>query len=78
MAWIDCMRWRRFASIIRGIGWTFSGLTFCSAAVATFGSESGEGLATFAVLTGIAVLVLGIAYAIAWLADRRGDRMVTR
>lgn len=77
MAWIDCMRWRRMASIIRGIGWTFSGITFCSAAVATFGSD-GDGLHTFAVFAGGSVLVLGIAQGIAWFVDRQGDRLVTR
>lgn len=78
MAWVDCMRWRRIASIIRGIGWTFFGVTLCSAAVATFGSESGDGLGTFALLTALSMLVLAIAYAIAWFVDRRGDRLVTR
>jgi hypothetical protein len=80
MAWIDCMRLRRVATTVRAVGWTVSGLMFGFAATTTFMLESGDhhGLAVFAVLTITSIAILGVAYAIAWAVDRRGDRLVTR
>ena len=78
MAWVDCMRLRRVATIIRAAGWTISGIIFAVAAVAGFMVESDHSMAIFAVLGAASVVVLGITYALAWLVDRRGDRLVTR
>ncbi|HEX2828773.1 MAG TPA: hypothetical protein VHP37_20650 [Burkholderiales bacterium] len=78
MAWVDCMRLRRVATIIRSIGWTVAGLIFTYAAVATFLSEAENALAVFGVLGAASVIVLAITYALAWIVDRRGDRLVTR
>ena len=78
MAWVDCMRLRRVATTVRAIGWTIAGLIFGFAAVTTFMLEGDHGLVMFGVLTVASVIVLAIAYAIAWIVDRRGDRLVTR
>ena len=78
MAWVDCMRLRRVATIIRATGWTIAGVMFLYAAVATFMSESENALAVFGVLGAASVIVLAICYALAWIVDRRGDRLVTR
>ena len=78
MAWTDCMRWRRAASVVRGIGWGVAGLIFCTAATAMFTIDSADGLMTFALSGALSMLVLGIAHGIAWAVDRRGDRLVTR
>jgi uncharacterized membrane protein YphA (DoxX/SURF4 family) len=78
MAWIDCMRLRRVATIIRAAGWTVSGVMFAVAAAAAFIVESDHAMAMFAILGVAAIIVLAITYALAWLVDRRGDRLVTR
>jgi hypothetical protein len=78
MAWVDCMRLRRVATIIRTIGWTVAGLMFAFAAVMTFLSESEHALTMFGALSAASVIVLAICYALAWIVDRRGDRLVTR
>ena len=78
MAWVDCMRLRRIATIVRGVGWTISGLMFGFATITTFLLEGDHGLTLFALLTVASVLVLAVTYAVAWLVDRRGDRLVTR
>ena len=78
MAWIDCMRLRRVATIIRAAGWTVSGIMFAVAAVAGFVVESAHAMVMFGVLGAAAIIVLAITYALAWLVDRRGDRLVTR
>jgi len=78
MAWVDCMRLRRVATIIRAIGWTVAGLMFGFATVATFMSEGEHVLAMFGVLTAASVSVLAICDALAWVVDRRGDRLVAR
>jgi len=78
MAWVDCMRLRRVATIIRGIGWTVAGLMFGGAALTAFLVESDQALAIFGVLSAASVVLLAITYALAWVVDRRGDRLVTR
>ena len=78
MAWIDCMRLRRVATIIRATGWTISGILFVVAAVTAFVSEGDHALGIFGVLGAASAIVLAITYALAWLVDRRGDRLVTR
>lgn len=78
MAWVDCMRLRRVATIIRSIGWTVASLMFAFAAIVTFMSEAENALAMFGVLGAASVIVLAICYALAWIVDRRGDRLVTR
>ena len=78
MAWIDCMRLRRVATIIRAAGWTVSGIMFVVAAIAGFMVESDHAMAMFAILGAASIIVLAITYALAWLVDRRGDRLVTR
>ena len=78
MAWVDCMRLRRVATIIRAIGWTVSGLMLVFVAVAAFLIEGDHVLPMFGVLGAAAVIVLAICSALAWIVDRRGDRLVTR
>jgi hypothetical protein len=78
MAWIDCMRLRRVATIIRGVGWTMSGLMFVVAAGTALTSDNEHALALFGVLSAASLIVLGITHALAWVIDKRGDRVVTR
>ena len=78
MAWVDCMRLRRVATIIRTAGWTVSGLLFVIGVANSFTVESDQALATFGVLTAASLIVLAITYALAWIVDRRGDRLVAR
>jgi hypothetical protein len=78
MAWIDCMRLRRVATIIRAVGWGVSGVMFAVAATAAFMVESDHAMAIFAVLGVASIILLAITYALAWVVDRRGDRLVTR
>jgi hypothetical protein len=77
MAWIDCMRWRRAATVVRGIGWTAAGLVFFAAAGATFAMESTDTL-TIALFGVMSLVILGAAHLIGWWIDKRGDRLVTR
>ena len=77
MAWVDCMRWRRAASVVRGIGWVMAGLIFCAAAAATFALDAADTLTV--TLSGVLSLaVLGAAHLLGWWIDKRGDRLVTR
>ena len=78
MAWVDCMRLRRVAMIIRASGWAVAGLIFATAALTGFTSEGDVALGIFGVLGAASGIVLAITYALAWLVDRRGDRLVTR
>ncbi len=77
MAWIDCMRWRRNARILRAIGWTGAGLIGSGSAAATFAFDT-VGLAEFALSVGVSLLLLALTHTIGWLADRHGDRLVKR
>ena len=78
MAWVDCMRLRRVAGIVRTIGWILASITFVMALIASFQTESSESVVAFGVFLAIALAVLGAAHLIAWAIDRRGDRLVTR
>ena len=78
MAWVDCMRLRRVATIIRAVGWTVSGCMLAFVAVAAFLIEGDHALVIFGVLGAAAMIALAICYALAWIVDRRGDRLVTR
>lgn len=78
MAWVDCMRLRRVATVVRGVGWTVSALIFSFAAVLTFVTDNEHGLSVFAALAAVAMVVLAVTHGIAWAFDRRGERIVTR
>ena len=78
MAWVDCMRLRRVASVVRGVGWSVSALIFVFAAGAAFLVEGDHGLVPFAVIAAASAAILAVTYAIAWALDRRGERLVTR
>jgi hypothetical protein len=78
MAWVDCMRLRRVATIIRAVGWSASGLMFTVAAGAAFVVESDQALPIFGVFATASLILLAITYALAWLVERRGERLVTR
>ena len=77
MAWVDCMRWRRAASVVRGIGWSVAAVIFAIAAAQTFGTEAPDGVA-IAVCGALSLLVLGAAHLLGWWIDKRGDQLVTR
>jgi hypothetical protein len=78
MAWVDCMRLRRVATIIRAAGWTASGLMFAAGASAAFVFESDPAAAILGMAGGASVIVLAVAYGLAWVVDKRGDSLVTR
>ena len=78
MAWVDCMRLRRVATIIRAVGWTVAGILFGGASITAFIIESDQTLTIFGVLSAASIVLLAITYALAWAVDRRGDRLVTR
>jgi peptidoglycan/LPS O-acetylase OafA/YrhL len=78
MAWVDCMRLRRVATVVRGVGWTVSAVIFSCAAVLTFVTENEHGLTIFVALAAVAIVVLAVSHGIAWAFDRRGERIVTR
>ena len=77
MAWVDCMRWRRAASVVRGVGWVVAGVVFCAAAAATFALEATDTMAV-AVCGLVSLTILGAAHGLGWWIDKRGDRLVTR
>ena len=77
MAWIDCMRWRRAASVVRGIGWVVGGLILTAVTFMTIAHDSTDTLTM--VLAGVVSLgVIGTAHLIGWWIDKQGDRLVTR
>lgn len=78
MAWVDCMRLRRVAGIVRTVGWILAAIGLCMAVIASFEAESSQSVWAFGVFLGVALLILGAAHLIAWAIDRRGDRLVTR
>ena len=78
MAWVDCMRLRRVATIVRIVGWVMAAVSFCIAVVETFANEATESVLLFVIFAGIALGVLGVAHLVAWVIDKRGDRLVTR
>ncbi len=78
MAWVDCMRWRRAAAIVRGIGWACAAIVFCSAAAATLTADSPEALTSFVVSTLVSLGIIAAAHVIGRLLDRRGEQLVTR
>lgn len=73
MAWVDSMRLRRKADIVRALGWVnlFASLLWSLVHVS-------EGLAVLGVLGAWAVAVMALTHGIAWIIDRRADRVVTR
>jgi hypothetical protein len=71
------MRWRRAATVVRGIGWFAAGLIFCGAAAATFMADATDTL-TIVICSVLSLAVLGAAHLVGWWIDKRGDRLVTR
>lgn len=78
MAWVDRMRMRRLATLIRAAGWTAAGLMFGMATLAALSGEGEHVLPEWGALAAGAAVVLGIAHALAWLVDRRGERLISR
>ena len=77
MAWIDCMRWRRAATVVRGIGWCAAGLIVFGAAAATFTADATDTM-TIVICGVLSLAVLGAAHLVGWWIDKRGDQLVTR
>ena len=73
MAWVDSMRLRRKADIIRVIGWVnlFASVLWSLIHVS-------DGLGLLAVLGAWAAAVMALTHGIAWIIDRRADRVVKR
>lgn len=73
MSWIDCMRLRRMADGVRALGWINLGFTVVFAVI-----HASDGFATLAVAALWALVGFASTYGIAWLVDRRADRVVGR
>ena len=73
MAWVDAMRLRRKADIVRAIGWV--NLIAC---VLWALLHLSEGLALLAVLGVWTVAVMAVTHGVAWIIDRRAEHVVRR
>ena len=73
MAWVDAMRLRRKADLVRALGW----LNLVVTVVWSFFHAS-EGLAVLALFALWAAAGLAITHGIAWIIDRRAERVVRR
>ena len=73
MSWVDSMRLRRKADIVRWIGWAN---LFVSTVWSLFNVS--DGLVTLGLIGLWAFAVLALTHAIAWVIDRRADRVVRR
>ena len=73
MAWVDSMRLRRKADIVRALGW----LNLIVSVIVSFFHVS-EGLGAILLFAVWAVLVMAITHVIGWVIDRRAERVVSR
>ena len=73
MSWIDSMRLRRKADIVRWVGWINLFLSVGASLIYV-----SEGLATLAALGLWALAVLAVTHGIAWMIDRHAERVVRR
>ena len=73
MAWVDSMRLRRKADIVRAVGW----VNLCVSVLWSLVHVS-EGLAVLALLGVWAFAVMALTHGIGWMIDRRADRVVRR
>ena len=73
MAWIHSQRLRGTADKVRAIGWVNA---FISAGWAVIHSTEGSLGLLWVVAWGVAVMAL--SYGVAWIIDRRADRVVGR
>ena len=71
MAWVDCMRLRRRADKVRGLGW----LNLLVSVVWSITALDAAILALAGVWAGS---VMALTYGIGWVIDKRADRVVTR
>ena len=71
MAWVDSMRLRRRADLLRRLGWVNLFLTVIWLVV-----HASDGLPVFALGFIWAAGVLGVTYGIGWALDKRADRVV--
>lgn len=73
MAWVDSMRLRRRADIVRALGW--GNLLLC---IVWSVAEASEGLAVFAIAVAWALVVMALTHGAAWAIDKHADRVVRR
>lgn len=73
MAWVDSMRLRRTADKVRAVGWVNLFLSIIWTVV-----HASDGLGLLAVTGLWAAAVMGLTHGIAWMIDRRADRVVRR
>ena len=73
MSWVDSMRLRRKADIVRWVGWSN---LFLSVVWSLF--HVSDGLGTLGLIGLWAFAFLALTHAIAWVIDRRADRVVRR
>ena len=73
MAWIDSMRLRRKADIVRAAGWVNLFVSIIWILV-----HSSDGLITLGLIALWAGALLATTQGIAWMIDRHADRVVRR
>ena len=73
MAWVDSMRLRRNADMVRALGWLN---LVVSIIVSLF--HASEGLVIMVLFGVWAALVMAVTHGIAWMIDRRAERVVRR
>ena len=73
MAWVDSMRLRRRADIIRAVGWV--NLLFTIVVSVVYASD---GAAVLAVAVAWAAAVMAVTHGAGWMIDRHAERVVLR
>ena len=75
MAWVDCMRFRRYADGVRTLGWINLSVTIVWALVQTV---SARDLSTLGIAASWVTVVMVITHAVAWMIDRHANQVVGR
>lgn len=73
MAWVDSMRLRRKAGVVRSLGWINLAVTVVWSFV-----NAAEGLDAMGIFVAWATLVMAITHGVAWMIDRHAEHVVTR
>ena len=75
MAWVDCMRFRRYADAVRTLGW----INLSVGVVGGFAlAVSSHDFSTLGLAASWVIAVMALTHGIAWMIDRRADQLVGR
>jgi hypothetical protein len=78
MSWRDSQRLTGLAHTVRRAGWLLFALLVLAVTADAAASDGGGSLLLIGVAAVAGAAVLGVTHAIAWLMDRRAERVVTR